>query len=182
MRPIRLYDVAVLTILLVTAAVPLASSWVKTFGGVTTGEIDIENPVLAAQPGERLILNDLEMEDNVETVISGQEVRHFSSQSLPGQEINGSRVNMLVGVRSQSSSPQTLNARLRYTNRTGTFVACQRTISINRPSYRHHNASCVAQISSDGDVKYEYELIGAPDTNYTVSVNGSTFVELVINT
>jgi hypothetical protein len=66
---------------------------------------------------------------------------------------------------------------LRYTNQTGTFIACNQEILVE-PEPRSYTSSCNADIKSDDPVRYHFEIIGAPKTDYSVIIDGSTYVEV----
>ena len=103
---------------------------------------------------------------------------NFNSRKLPPGLVNGSKLEMKAYASVEGERPDTLELRLRYTNETGTYLICSRETLVRPGPPQRHVQTCEAGLYAQENVKYLYELIGAPNTTYNVHLDGYTGVEV----
>jgi len=165
-------------LLVAVLLVPQTGAWLDAWGELTTGKVGINNPLLVAKSDNTLELNERDSIVAENLSISGQELIHFDSKKLPGNRLDESKIDMRLKAKTLETHSQTLELRLRYTNQTGTFIACSQEVLIQPSNLKNYSSSCSTDIESEEDVKYHYEIIGSPKTDYRVSIDGSTHIEV----
>lgn len=168
------------TLIFLVLLIPLSTAWLSSWGSLSTGAVELNEPVLVAHPDNELKLNDIELNKEVNRSIQGQELVNFNSKALPGSELNQSLIKFNFKAMIEQPKSQILEVRLRYTNSSGTFIACKKEVEISETEYRDYDAKCRAEIEASNPVKYHLEFVGAPNTSYKLSVDGSTYIEVEV--
>ncbi len=169
----RLSFVFILLLFLALLGSTVQAGWLSSLGALATPYIEEDYFKLVAHD-EVLRVNDFEADGELK--LEGHGLVKSSSEELPGQNWSKHEIEFQFEAQTESD-PANLEARLRYTNSTDTFLVCEseEIISTELSTYK---SSCTGQIDAEKGVIFHYEFIGSPSRNYTIRTDGGTTVTI----